>query len=432
MRLTGSIAAENKPHPQMAQNDKNIRHQLIIRAQSPGLTKCQTWLQQALDMSSPASSRIEAIENLARECHEHQTFQSLSWLPENIDDDENVRRALVRLLPNWGDGPMQLNVFIRALSIPGIRGEAVRAMDSMAPARGQRQARLFDELARLRTGGWGFLQVSSLPRLYGRDPLVLEFLSEWMRVGNQWQRALAASELCGLGETETAFRAVSDPKARVRKSLAVAIGYFNEQSGAEVLSRLLTDDHAAVSKAAQASLEMLTKPGTEVSRSEETYGSSEWAALLKELSEFRLTDPQLLARLSDGRIRRSWLGETGATESQISALEQRIGRSLPPSYRSFLMESNGFLAPDIFIPELYGTEAVDWFKVRHADWAQAYRDTYPHLGSCLQVSAAGDGAVIVLNHSVKANIIHERAINTVSELRISDFSIRNLAPAHCA
>ena len=305
-------------------------------------------------MSSPASSRIEAIENLARECHEHQTFQSLRWLPENLNDDENVRRALVRLLPNWGDGPMQLSVFIRALSIPGIRGEAVKALDSVAPVTGQRQARLFDELARLRTGVWGFLHVAGLPKLYGRDPLVLEFLNEWMRTGNQWQRALAASELCGLGETETAFRAVSDPEARVRKSLAVAIGYFNEQSGAEVLSRLLTDDDAAVSKAAQVSLLMLTKPGKEVPRSVETYGSSEWAALLKELSEFRF-------------------------------------------------ESNGFLAPDIFIPELYGTEAVDWLRVRHAEWAQAYRETYPHLGSCLQVSAARDGAVILLNHNGKAN-----------------------------
>ena len=34
-----------------------------------------------------------------------------------------------------------------------------------------------------------------------------------MQTGNQWQRALPASELCELGETEAAFGAVSDPKA---------------------------------------------------------------------------------------------------------------------------------------------------------------------------------------------------------------------------
>jgi hypothetical protein len=112
----------------------------------------------------------------------------------------------------------------------------------------------------------------------------------------------------------------------------------------------------------------------------------------------RLTDGQLLARLSGAGISRSWLGDTGATESQISALEQRIARSLPPSYRAFLTESNVFQAPDVFIPQVYSAEAVDW--VRHADWAQAFRDTYPHLDSCLQVSAVGDRAVILLNPNV--------------------------------
>ena len=386
----------------MEQKDKKFRHQLIFSRQPPGMTKCQAWLQQTLDSRLPASTRIEAIENLARECHEHQTFQTLRWLPQNTGDDENVRRAVVRLLPNWGDGPMHFNALIRALSIPGVRGEAVKALDSMAPVKGQQEARLLDNLARLRTGGWRFFQVAGLPQIYGRDPRVLDFLKECMQTGNQWQRALAASELCGLGETEAAFGAVSDPKARVRKSLAVAIGYFNELSGAEILSRMLIDADAVVSKAAQISLEMLKNPGVKISQSGKTYDSSEWAALLTELSDLRLTDPQLLARLSGAGISRSRLWETGATASQITALEQRIGRSLPPSYRSFLTESNGFEAPDIFIPQLYSTEAVDWFRVRHADWAQAYRDTYPHLNSCLQVSATGDGAVILLNPKVKS------------------------------
>jgi len=157
----------------MEQNDKKFHHQLVFSQQPPGMTKCQAWLQQTLDTRLPASTRIEAIENLARECHEHQTFQTLRWLPQNTGDDENVRRAVVRLLPNWGDGPMQLNALIRALSIPGVRGEAVKALDSMAPVKGQQEARLLDNLARLRTGGWRFLQFSSCrtaPNLWARPP----------------------------------------------------------------------------------------------------------------------------------------------------------------------------------------------------------------------------------------------------------------------
>jgi hypothetical protein len=71
---------------------------------------------------------------------------------------------------------------------------------------------------------------------------------------------------------------------------------------------MLIDADALVSKAAQISLEMLKNPGVKISQSGKTYGSCEWGALLKELSELRLTDPQLLARLSGAGISRSRLG----------------------------------------------------------------------------------------------------------------------------
>jgi hypothetical protein len=134
----------------MEQNDKKFHHQLVFSQQRPGMTKCQAWLQQTLDTRLPASTRIEAIENLARECHEHQTFQTLHWLPQNTGDDQNVRRAVVRLLPNWGHGPMQLNALIGALSIPGVRGEAVKALDSMAPVKGQQETRLLAGCGKMR------------------------------------------------------------------------------------------------------------------------------------------------------------------------------------------------------------------------------------------------------------------------------------------
>ena len=163
----------------------------------------------------------------------------------------------------------------------------------------------------------------------------------------------------------------------MRKSLAAAIGYFQEQASDGVLSRLLTDEDAAVAQAALRSVELVRNPGTEITGSGDPSNLSEWMALLEELSAFRLTDSRLLARLSGGAIARSWLGELGAAESQITTLEQRIGRRLPPSYRSFLMASNGFLAPDSFISGLYGTESVDWFRVRHADWAHPIERRIP-------------------------------------------------------
>ena len=121
---------------------------------------------------------------------------------------------------------------------------------------------------------------------------------------------------------------------------------------------------------------------------------------MKELSEFRLRDPEVAKQAGVERSRAGWLGETGAAETKIQGLEQRLGRRLPSSYRAFLLESNGFQQQSAFIHQLYGTGEVDWFHVHHADWADAYRETYPDLGACLQVSAEGDSAVVLLNPKV--------------------------------
>jgi len=90
----------------------------------------------------------------------------------------------------------------------------------------------------------------------------------------------------------------------------------------------------------------------------------------------------------------------GAAETELQAAERRLGVRLPPSYRAFLLVSNGFARPSSFIPELYGAAAVEPFAKRNAQWAEAYRQLYPDLGECLQVSAVGDDAVLLLNPNI--------------------------------
>jgi SMI1 / KNR4 family (SUKH-1) len=63
-------------------------------------------------------------------------------------------------------------------------------------------------------------------------------------------------------------------------------------------------------------------------------------------------------------IASGWLGYTGATEDQITNLEKRLGKTLPPSYRAFLKSSNGFQQPGMFVPRLLTVDEVDWFRVR--------------------------------------------------------------------
>ncbi|OPC77181.1 hypothetical protein B4N89_42280 [Embleya scabrispora] len=56
--------------------------------------------------------------------------------------------------------------------------------------------------------------------------------------------------------------------------------------------------------------------------------------------------------------RRRWLGFPGADEERLAALETRIGRRLPPSYRSFLALTDGWLHAGNFVRRLAGTAEV--------------------------------------------------------------------------
>ncbi|MFE1029694.1 SMI1/KNR4 family protein [Streptomyces sp. NPDC058818] len=55
-----------------------------------------------------------------------------------------------------------------------------------------------------------------------------------------------------------------------------------------------------------------------------------------------------------------WLGFPPASEEQIAALEQRLGRQLPPSYREFLQVSDGWRHAGGFVSLLAGTAEARW------------------------------------------------------------------------
>ena len=358
---------------------------VAAQPQSP----CDGWLRQVMNVSVPADARVKAVLKLAEHCRTHNIFQVIRSIVDHEYDSAAVRAAIVRAMPAWDEASLATTVIVGALSVPGVRAAAVETLERMGAARGEKESRLLRHLASLRPGESGLRTMGTLGKLYGRDYRVLKLLRETMRTGNRWERALAASELFGLGEVETALDATADPEPRVRKSLAVVIGRYREARGAEVLGRLVHDPDPEVAHEARESLGGGTSATPVFS----------WRRLLEELSEFRLTDPLLKARLPQDKVASGWLGELGAGEEQVRALEKRLGRALPPSYRAFLLASNGFHLAS-FIQRLYRADEVDWFRVHNADWAKAYRDTYPGLGDCLQVSAIGDAAVVLLNPKV--------------------------------
>jgi hypothetical protein len=370
--------------------------QAVIRiVAGPPPSKCEEWVRRAGDRSQPTSIRIEAVESLASECLEHRVFQMLCLMMGDEGDDVAVRRAIVLVLPR-GDTAMQVMAIVRVLSLPGVRQTAVETHDKMGPVAGDKETRLLATVAALRSRVADPYQVSGLPNLYGRDRRILDYLTELFRSGNRWERALAASELFGLGEIEIALEAPRDPEARVRRSLAAAVGWSREPRDLQVLEQLLGDVDSGVANQARGSLKRL---GVAVA-TEPHPDEFHWAPFLKELSEFRLSDPRVSAGVPEQKVQERWLGEPPASEQEIAALEGRLSRALPPTYRSFLAASNGFDQQSPFIHRLYGAEEADWFGVRNKAWAEAYRDTYPNLASCLQISDVGDSAVVLLNPNV--------------------------------
>lgn len=123
-----------------------------------------------------------------------------------------------------------------------------------------------------------------------------------------------------------------------------------------------------------------------------------------------------------------WLGYPGATEAQLGAAEVRLGARLPPSYRQFLAVTNGWRHTGTFIDRLWPAEEIDWFRVRHQDWIDAYTDPADDapvplsdeayrvygdeqssvtfrpadLRAALEISDVGDSAILLLNPCVVA------------------------------
>jgi len=92
---------------------------------------------------------------------------------------------------------------------------------------------------------------------------------------------------------------------------------------------------------------------------------------------------------------------------------------LPPSYRQFLAEANGYRQLSVFIDRLFGTTEIDWFRTLNGDWIEDWKtgesyyfEEHPrdrldnerlesdYMSSCLQISDPGDGAVVLLNPEV--------------------------------
>ena len=96
-----------------------------------------------------------------------------------------------------------------------------------------------------------------------------------------------------------------------------------------------------------------------------------WRTFLKQFSRDLLSDEAIRKNLPKKVVSSAWLGYKGASEKQIATLEKRLDKALPPSYRSFLAETNGWRNCGAFIYNMWPCSEVGWFRERNQQWIDA-------------------------------------------------------------
>jgi hypothetical protein len=145
----------------------------------------------------------------------------------------------------------------------------------------------------------------------------------------------------------------------------------------------------------------------------------DWRPFLEKWSKAVLASEDVpYYNLPPSAINSEWLGYPGASEDEIAAVEKRLGRTLPPSYRSFLKASNGWMQTGHFIDDLWPVDQLEWHRnfdpQSIAIWSESdswddlpyerrgsYRIAevrdFKSLASTLQISDRGDAAILLLN-----------------------------------
>jgi cell wall assembly regulator SMI1 len=156
-----------------------------------------------------------------------------------------------------------------------------------------------------------------------------------------------------------------------------------------------------------------------------------WSQILNNINNdfFNHIDPFTQKRIEWGQIDKNalsnrWMGFPPATEIAVQQREEQLQTRLPPSYRQFLLTSNGFLEISPFIYNLYPVEKIDWASniedpwwlnlvesgddpISDEDYLNYGKDQRPewiraeYFRHSLKISDWGDASCIFLNPIIK-------------------------------
>jgi hypothetical protein len=80
--------------------------------------------------------------------------------------------------------------------------------------------------------------------------------------------------------------------------------------------------------------------------------------------------------LEPDTVRDGWLGYAPATPDAVAAAEARLGVRLPPSYRDFLLTTDGWRHAGIFVSQMRGTSSLSWLRDVESFWAEHWDEFY--------------------------------------------------------
>lgn len=350
---------------------------------------------------------------------------------DDATEEQAVRIAAAESAAAFHHGELVANSLCRSFSPeqPAIRRAVVATLQSIGqrPLGEHFEMRLCEDLAKLDSELTAVPYVN-LTLTYGADHRLIPLLERGLTDPSPDIRAMAIVQFAQHGNLDAATRALNAEEPGVQVRAAEAIGWYwtGEAGPIDALSEAVTSDDPDIVRAAKAALRRLRlldvptpRTDSETSALTEIDGRFAWNEFLHRWSLQLCGDEEFVLTQDDSTIESGWTGAAPATGDEVAQLEARLGRVLPPSYRTFLLTSNGFITANS-VERIRPAAEVRPFSIDESDWIDiwleagseapslsidehiATRGEEPYcarwelLADTIQVSDTTDGAVYLI------------------------------------
>lgn len=415
---------------------------LVITADALGIASCPMdehggFRRVAGDRDAPTQDRVAAIRDLAQAVTPTVSARAELWhelLREILFDeaeDDVVRIAAAEAAAALGGVVVNNLGSSTSPDKPEIRTAIVATLKKIGqqPLSEHGEARLHQDMATLEQDLTEFPFVN-LTFSYGADQRIVPMLHRGASDAQAEIRASAVIQLTLIGDMTPAIQAlVMEPDATVRARAAEAIGYYwtGEPAAISALQDATGDNDPKVAKAATSALRRLRvraipKPKRDRGRTTATATEIDprfpWSELLHRWSLELCEEREFALTQDDVVIESGWTGSDPVADDELRDLEHRVGRDLPPSYRSFLKTTNGYVGGGS-VPRIRPASEVRPFVDEESEWVDIWLETaggepqltidehvatrddvvnarWQLLSDAIQISDTYDGAVYLL------------------------------------